>query len=384
MSSTACAPNPSMSEGTLPAVPKNRTVRQKVRFPNSAGFQRELKRRVDEYFESRKLTPRDSPKMYLKTAIIAAWFLGTYLALLFAPLTFLTAIPLLISMGLVTAAIGFNIQHDGGHKAYSDSPTINRVMAYTMDFLGASSYLWNWKHNSFHHIFTNIDGLDEDIDMGYLGRLSPHQPRLPFHRFQHYYLWFLYGFITVKWNFLDDFSNVIKGRIASHSVPRPKNWDLLGFIGGKLIFLSWVFIIPMLVGHAWWIVLLAYLVSFYIQGVVISVVFQLAHALEEADFPLPDETTNRMDNEWCIHQVETTVDFSRKNPIWTWYLGGLNFQVEHHLFPKICHVHYPALAKIVEETSKEFGIDYQAHYSILDGVRSHYRHLRQLGMPATA
>ncbi|MBI5154332.1 acyl-CoA desaturase [Candidatus Poribacteria bacterium] len=316
--------------------------------------------------------------MYLKTATVLAWFLGSYALLVFTPVPLWLGILLAASVGISSASVGFNVQHDGGHKAYSDRPAINKLTAMTLDLLGASSYIWNQKHNYMHHMFANIMGHDDDIELGFFGRLSPHHKHLFFHRFQHVYLWVLYGFISVKWQLLDDFTQLAKGRIGQYPLPRPKGWDLAVFIGGKLTYCSLAFVIPSFF-HPFWIVALFYLGILFLQGVILSVVFQLAHTVEEAGFPLPEPETHMMEDAWFIHQIHTTVDFARNNKLVSWFVGGLNFQVEHHLFPKVCHIHYPAISRIVEETCAEFGVRYQAHKTVLRSIVSHYRWLYRMG-----
>jgi linoleoyl-CoA desaturase len=359
--------------------PAPKITSQRVKYTASDAFLRELKRRVDAYFAQTGRNPRDCPQMYFKTATILAWFVGAYLLLLFAVSSWWLALPLAIVLGVSMAAIGFNIQHDGGHRAYSNHQWVNRIMAMSLDLMGGSSYMWDWKHNSIHHTYPNITGHDDDIDVGFMGRLSPHQKRYWFHRAQGIYLWLLYGFLAIKWHFYDDFYNVAVGRIGGHKVPRPKGWDLVVFIGGKLVFLSWAFIIPMLL-HPIWAVLLVYIVAAFTSGVVLSVVFQLAHCVEEADFPMPD-STGHMETDWALHQVQTTVDFSRRNRVLSWFVGGLNFQVEHHLFHRICHVHYPHLSKVVEGVCKDFGIRYASNESFFAALGSHFRWLQRMGQP---
>ena len=354
-----------------------------LKFGASDRFVRELRRRVDAYFERTGRRRRDCPRMYFKTATILTWFFSVYLLLLFVATSWWSVIPLAVLLGLAIAAVGFNIQHDGGHKAYSDRTWVNKIMAMTLDLMGGSSYLWNWKHNSIHHTYTNISGHDDDIDVGILGRLSPHQPRYWFHRLQGVYLWVLYGFLAIKWHFYDDFYNVAVGRIGGHKIPRPRGKDLILFIAGKVVFFSMAFVIPMLL-HPVWVVLGVYALAAFVSGIVLSVVFQLAHCVGEADFPMPvinDAGAERIDNEWAVHQVQTTVNFARRNPFLCWFLGGLNFQIEHHLFARICHVHYPALSKVVEEVCHEFGVRYAAHKSFWSAVGSHFRWLVQMGRP---
>jgi linoleoyl-CoA desaturase len=316
--------------------------------------------------------------MYLKGAIIFGWLVLSYALLVFLAGTWWLALASAISLGLAMAAVGFNIQHDAGHQAYSRRKWINKLLALTLDLLGGSSFVWAKKHNSVHHCFVNISGHDDDIDIGFFGRLTPHQKRLKFHRFQHFYLWFLYGLLPTKWQVYDDFRDVARGRIGEHRFRRPRGWDLATLLGGKIVFFSLALAIPLLV-HPLWAVLLFYALASFVQGVTMSVVFQLAHCVEEADFPLPRPDAGRMESPWAVHQVETTVDFARGNRFLSWIIGGLNFQIEHHLFPRISHVHYPALAPLVEETCREFGVRYIAHQTFRASVASHYRWLRRMG-----
>jgi linoleoyl-CoA desaturase len=354
---------------------------KRVKFSGSDRFLKEVKRRVDQFFHETGRRRRDCPQMYFKTAGILMWFVGAYILLMFVVTSWWLVIPLAIILGLAMAAIGFNIQHDGGHRAYSNYQWVNRMMAMSLDLIGGSSYMWDWKHNSIHHTYPNIEGQDDDINVGIFGRLAPKQKRYWFHRLQGVYLWALYGLLAIKWHFYDDFYNIASGRIGEHKVPRPKGWDLVIFIGGKALFLTWAFVIPMLL-HPFWAVLGVYVLAAFVSGVVLSAVFQLAHCVEEADFPLPD-ATGHMETDWAVHQVQTTVDFARRSRVLSWFLGGLNFQVEHHLFHKICHVHYPALSKVVEEVCKEFGIRYASNESLFIALRSHFRWLHRMGQPVS-
>jgi len=354
----------------------------RLKFGKNDGFQVELRRRVDEYFRSSGRRQRDCPSMYLKTAVFVACFAAVYVLLVFVVQTWWMALPLAILLGLIIAGIGFNIQHDGGHNAYSDHPWVNKLMAMTLDLIGGSSYLWHWKHAVFHHTYVNITGHDADIDLEPFGRLTPHQQRYKFHRWQHWYLWPLYGVMAIKWQLFDDFRDVVRGRIGEHRIPRPRGWDLLIFLAGKAIFFTLAFGIPMML-HPVWVVLLFYAAAALVVGMVLSVVFQLAHCVEEAEFPMPQPDTGRIENAWAIHQTQTTVDFARRSRVMAWLLGGLNFQIEHHLFPRVCHVNYPAISKVVESTCREFGVRYTEHESFRAGMASHFRWLRQMGMPAT-
>ena len=356
--------------------------RQQAKFANGNAFQLELRRRVEEYFRTTGRRPRDCRQMYVKTAILLAAFAVWYTLLVFVDQTWWQGLLLAVLLGLSAAGIGFNIQHDGGHQAYSNHPWVDKLMAMTLELIGGSSHLWRWKHVVLHHTYVNITGHDTDIDLGLLARLTPHQPRLPYHRWQHLYLWPLYGLLAIKWQLLDDFRKLISGRISNQPFPGPKGRELVIFIAGKAIFFTLAFGIPLLF-HSIGVVLLYYGIAGLVAGMALSVVFQVAHCVEEAEFPLPREETGRVEHAWAIHQAETTVDFARRSRVVAWLTGGLNFQIEHHLFPQLCHVNYPAISKLVEETCREFGIKYTEHRSFRAGLASHFRWLRRMGTPTT-
>jgi len=352
----------------------------KPRFPSDPGFHALVERRVRAYFAASGLSARGNPRMYVKTAVLLLWLGASYALLVFAATTWWQAAPLAVSLALAMAGVGFSVQHDANHAAYSRHPAVNRLMGLTLDLLGASSYLWRFKHNVSHHTYTNLAGADDDIDLGLLGRLSPAQPRRRFHRVQQFYLWFLYGLLIPKWHFVYDFKNVARGRIARNRFPRPRGWNLVELIGGKLAFFGWALVVPALF-HPVWVVLLFYAGIAFLLGLVLSVVFQVAHCVEEADFPAPPPAGERLRDAWAVHQVHTTVDFAQDSRLLTWYVGGLNFQIEHHLFPRVCHVHYPRIAVIVAATCAELGIRYRAHDSLWGAIASHWRWLRRMGSP---
>jgi linoleoyl-CoA desaturase len=315
-------------------------------------------------------------RMLVKTAILFAWLFIGYLGLLvLGDGSWLAVVGFGIACGLATAGLGMAVQHDGGHRAYSERPAINRLMASVLDLLGASSYVWRVKHGILHHSYPNIEGVDDDIDAAPFARLSPGQPHHRLHRFQHLYMWPLYGFLTAKWFLVDDFRNLAHGRVGRHPLRRPRGVELGIFVIGKLVHFGWALIVPIvLLGVAK--AAIFYVVFSAACGVTLAVVFQLAHCVEEAEFPQP---TGEHASDFAEHQLATTVDFARDNPLLSWYVGGLNFQAVHHLYPRICHLHYPALAKIVEQTAAEHGVRYTAISGLAAALRSHYRWLRRMG-----
>jgi linoleoyl-CoA desaturase len=366
------------SKDTATSGQVNRPQIRRLDFKDDTRFQDTLKRRVDEYFQTSGRRKRDCPQMYLKTAIILICSAATYVFLVFVVESLWLGLLLAAMLGLCMAGIGFNIQHDAGHNAYSSHRWVNRLMAWTLDWIGVSSGRWRWKHAVIHHRFVNITGYDSDIDTGELARFTPHQPRRWYHRWQHLYLWLFYGLLAIKMQLLDDFRYVITGRLGQNRVPRPRGWELVIFVTGKLFFITWIFVIPMLL-HPVGLVLLWYAVAAMVLGVVISLVFIIPHLVDKADFPVPNPDTGSMDTPWSVHEALVTVDFARKNPVLTWLLGGLNYHKEHHLFPLICHINYPGMSKLVEQTCKEFDVPYHTYHSFFGGVAAHYRWLRRMG-----
>jgi linoleoyl-CoA desaturase len=353
---------------------------QRLQFSADHAFHRELRRRVEAEFKRRGLQQRHSLALRLKTTIILLAFVLTYLALVFFASTGWQALLLSVVLGVATAGIGFNVMHDGGHQAYSDRRWVNKLTALTLDVVGGSSYIWQWKHARFHHTWVNVAGHDSDIDLGVLGRLSPQQPRRSWHRWQHIYLWVLYGVTAIRWHLYGDFRDMLTGTVGDRPFQRPRGWDLAGFLAGKLVFFTLAFALPLAV-HSLGDVLLFYVVTSAVAGVLLALVFQMAHVVEAAAFPVPTADGLQIDTPWAIHQLETTVDFARGNRALSWMIGGLNFQIEHHLFPRISHVHYPMISRVVEATCREFNLPYHQHRTFAAGIASHYRFLRRLGQP---
>ena len=333
----------------------------RVRFEHDDGFYAALKARVGAHFEATGRARSGGGAMHAKTAVILGWFAASYALLLaLGALSPWLAVALTISLALATAGIGFSVMHDANHGAYARSRVVNRLFGLALDLVGASSYLWRFKHNVQHHTYSNVDGMDADIDAAPFLRLAATQRRRGWHRWPHLYGWALYGVLALKWWFVDDVLDVVRRRIGALPVPRPRGLEAIGFVAGKL--------------------------GAFTLGIVLAVVFQLAHTVPGATFHAVagagDE--RRMLTGFAEHQVRATVDFAPSNRLLGWYAGGLNFQIEHHLFPEVCHVHYPAIAPIVERTCREAGIPYRAAPTLRSAVAAHYRFLYALGRPVSA
>ena len=339
-------------------------------------FHAALERRMRAHFAALGHGPAERTGMVLKTGIILAWFALSYGLLMFRAEHAWQAAVCAVSLGLSIAGIGFSVMHDGSHGAYPLGRAGNAVSALCLDFIGGSSYVWRWKHTVFHHSHPNVVGSDADIDISPFCRIAPAQPLRPAHRFQHLYIWFLYAFLALKWHFVDDFKDVLRGRIADQPFPRPRGRELAGFLLGKAAFYGWAVVWPLLV-HPWWKVLLWHVVVSATVGVVMALIFQLAHVVEDVRFGGGEAPVAPL--EWSAHQVASSRDFAPRNRLINWYVGGLNFQIEHHLFPRVSHVHLAGLAPMVEATCLEFGVPYRVHRTLGAALASHARWVRRMG-----
>jgi linoleoyl-CoA desaturase len=318
--------------------------------------------------------------MYVKAALLFLATFASYGVLVFRNNS--TPIDLLacVVLALALVGIGFNVQHDGNHGGFSRSKWVNRGAGFTLDLIGASSYFWKDKHNHNHHVYTNIPHEDADIDLGWLARLSDDHRWLWFHRYQQFYLWFLYAFVHLRYLYTDG-QRMMFGKKDGLTVKYPSGLDMATLLVGKVIFFTFAFVIP-LSFHRWTAVLGGYVTVSMVMGIIFSVVFQLAHTVDVVEHPSHRDGPQRA--EWVVHQIRTTANFATRSRFLRVALGGLNFQREHHLFPKISHVHYPALAKVVKEVCDEYKITYCENATVIQALRSHYRFVKQMGMKPRA
>jgi linoleoyl-CoA desaturase len=345
---------------------------------NQSAFYLDLKSRVNSYFEERKSKPHGDMRLFIKAALFMTVFAATYVVLVFfTPATLIAAL-LCIVLGIVTAAIGFNIMHDGGHGSFSGNKTVNRMAALTLNMLGCSAFMWNIKHNMLHHTYTNIEGHDDDIENEPFIRMGESQRLRKMHRFQHIYWIFIYGFMYLGWIFFLDFQKYFSRKIgAKHNISMsiPQH---IGFWLTKVIYIGLFIVLPLILLEAIPFII-GYFVFAFTTGIIISVVFQLAHGVEGPAFIQPKEGNQVLENDWAVHQVITTANFATRSKVIAFFTGGLNHQIEHHLFPKISHVYYPQLSEIVKDTCREHGIRYVEQRTVLSAVMSHIRFLRKMG-----
>lgn len=345
---------------------------------NERPFFDTLVRKVDDYFKATGKNRWGDWTIYLKSFLLIGSFFSLYFFLVFVDMPAWLSLLLCALMGLTLAGIGFNLMHDGAHGSFSDRRWLNNMMGYALNMVGGDVDLWKSKHNQIHHGFTNILGHDDDIDIQPILRTHNDQPRYWFHRFQHIYGFIAYGLTYFSWVWRDDMQKYFKMRIGNTRLKKFPWHRHLIFWGTKVIYAFSFVVLPMITkgfGPA----LLGYAVTTVVCGIVIGVVFQLAHVVENTAFHNPEREGSQLETEWAIHQLQTTSNFATRSKWVHWFTGGLNHQVEHHLFPRISHVHYPALSKIVRETCEQFGVAYNEHPTVLTAVRSHVSYLRQIG-----
>lgn len=344
-------------------------------------FFKTTRRRVNEYFEKKKLSRSGSYKIIFKAIVMLSLYFIPFVLMVSGLIDGWWNVVAYALMGMGMAGIGLCVMHDANHGTFSKFKIVNRLMGYTMNMVGGSSFTWKVQHNILHHSFTNIYGVDEDIEDKAFLRLSPHGKKRWYHRFQHIYAWFLYTLATVSWTLIKDFKqlfNYNRKGITKDTGFNPTH-ETIALFSSKTIYFSLVLIIPMLFVTKWYIVLLGFLIMHVIAGFSITVIFQLAHVVEGADHHHA-HGTNEMDNTWALHQLATTANFANRNRVLTWMIGGLNYQIEHHLFPHISHIHYPEISKIVKKTAQECGLKYNEFVTMLGAMKSHARMLKEIGV----
>ena len=359
-------------------------MKSAIRFSSAnPEFYSTLNLRVNEYFKSRNLSRNGNTEMVMKTIFMFTLYLTPYVLMISGAVTNVWwMFALCIVMGIAVGGIGLSVMHDANHGAYSNKSWVNTLLGLSLNVVGGNAFNWKVQHNVLHHTYTNIHDVDEDISPRGILRMSPHSDWKFFHRFQHFYAWFFYGLLTLVWILVKDFMRIIKynkeGLVKKQKASIQTEWTIL--VASKIFYILYVIVIPaMVLSVTWWQLLIGFSVMHYVAGFILAIIFQPAHVIDGTEYPLPDEN-GKMDNNWAIHQLHTTTNFANNSRLFSWYVGGLNFQVEHHLFPNVCHVHYRKISKIVESTTKEFGLPYKAEPTFFDALRGHAKLLKQLGV----
>lgn len=345
-------------------------------------FSAAVRSNVNHYFKGNGISTKGNFTLVTQTVAMLLLYIGPFVLLLIIPMNIWVAMLLTITMGIGMAGIGMNVMHDAIHGSYSNKEWINKVMGGTLYLLGSNVFNWKVQHNMMHHAYTNIEGYDEDIAGKGPIRLSEYAPLKKIHRYQYIHAFFFYGLMTIA-KLVKDFTQLAKynkeGITEKYHVNPEREYAKMVIV--KIIYLFTFIGLPVLVTqYTWWQVLLGFLIMHWTAGCILSTVFQMAHVVEGAQQFRPD-VNGVIHDEWAVHEIRTTADFARNNLFLNWYIGGLNFQIEHHLFPNICHVHYRKMAPIVEKTAREFNLFYNSKASFGAAFRSHVRRLKQLGHP---
>ncbi len=347
-------------------------------------FFKELRKRVNAHFKDNNISKYGNFTMKFKTAVmLSIYFIPLILLLTNVASTPWMSVLMWSIMGIGMSGIGLSVMHDAIHGSYSKNKKVNKIMGFCIHFIGGYRMNWQIQHNVLHHSFTNVEGMDEDIEVAVI-RLSPGQDRKFMHRFQAYYAPFLYALMTVYWSIGKDFDQILryerKELLEANGLTLKR--AIVEIIFHKLWYFALLIVAPtLLTDLSWWMVIGGYLLMHFICGLILALIFQSAHVVEETNYYAPDENGS-IENNWAIHQMNTTANFANGSTFFSWFIGGLNFQIEHHLFPNICHVHYKKLSKIVKATAKEFNVPYHQHKTFAGALKSHFSMLNQLGTGA--
>lgn len=354
---------------------------------DSTKFFKTLNKRINDYFKEKQVKKTGNWKLYLKTVVMFSIFLTPYFLILTIDMSQWLQLLLTVVIGVGMAGVGMNVMHDGNHGSFSSKKWVNTLMGSSIYILAGNAFNWKVQHNVLHHTYTNIQGHDEDIDAGRVIRFSKHADWHKMHKYQQYYSVFLYGLLTINWAITTDFKQMYqylkRGLSYGKSPNAATQWTILA-ISKVLYVMIWIVIPILVLSLAWWKILIGFFVMHYVAGLILSVTFQLAHVMPDTEMPLPDKDGN-IKNTWAIHQLFTTANFAPKNKLVGWFTGGLNRQIEHHLFSHISHVHYKELAKIVKKTAKEFNLPYNEYKTTRKAIALHFHQLKELGKkPALA
>lgn len=348
--------------------------------PNEKQFGIAVRENVNRYFKDKGLSTKGNTAMLLKAIVMLLLYIAPFIVLITVQPGTWSALLLVVLMGIGEAGIGMSVMHDAAHGAFSGKQWVNKLFASTMYLLGSNTLNWKIQHNILHHTYTNIYGFDRDIETKAVIRLCDHSPLKKFHQYQFIYAFLFYGLMTLS-KLVTDFGQLIefnKIGITREQNANPRR-EMLKLITTKAIYVLVVIGLPLLLtAYTWWQVLLGFSILHITAGMIMSTVFQMAHVVEGTEQPVPDRN-GVIKNEWAVHELRATSDFARNNLLLNWYAGGLNFQIEHHLFPKVCHIHYREIAPIVEATARKFGYHYNLKTSLADAFISHVRRLKELG-----
>ncbi len=338
-------------------------------------FFKTLQNRINAYFKQAQIAKTGNTKAYLKAVVLLSLYLACFVSILLST-SLLQLYVSYILMGSLTIFVALNIAHDAAHNTFSKSKTINELLLFTFDFLGANGYMWRLKHVYSHHPHVNIPNMDGDIKQSNLVRIFPNAPFLDFHKYQYLYMPVLYMFYTLNWLLFRDFRDFFETDISGKPNHQHPTAAYVRLFLGKLYYVGKLLLLPTLIlPFSFGQILLGFVLLHFAASLTVALALVSAHVGEHSEYPEPDEH-GLMPHSWAIHQITTTTDFATHSPIITHLFGGFNHHVVHHLFPNICHIHYPKLTEIVRHTCAEFDITYRCNPTLGDAILSHLRFLK--------
>ena len=345
-------------------------------------FLTDLRTSVNDYFKNNNIEPYGNKRIIIKSVIMGVLYLGPLVLMMTGIFSSVWAVLACWGlMGFGKAGVGMATMHDANHGSFSKKANVNRLFGDSMYLLGGFPPNWRYQHNTLHHGYTNVEGHDEDIAPPEILRLSPHRPLKKIHRFQHIYAWLLYALMTISWIILKDFRRLNKYRKSGVKLSGKRTYRSLmtDLVISKVAYYIVFLVLPLMtVPVAWYWIVIGFLLMHFTAGLVLASIFQTAHVVPTSEYPLPDEN-GELNNNWAAHQLYTTCNFAPKSRIFSWLIGGLNYQVEHHLFPNISHIHYRQISAIVQKKAHDFGLPYHVTGSFLGALRQHARMLKLLG-----
>lgn len=338
-------------------------------------FSRELNKAVQTYFSSKKNGKYATPFAWLKVTILLSLYFIMYFSAVFWTTDTVFNILLYVAWGVISLLLVFNVGHDAVHNAFSKYTFVNKILGYSFNLVGANSYSWKLKHNEAHHNFTNIKSLDHDPELTPFMRVSPQEPYLGHYRWQPWYWIFVYSLFSLLIIFIADILIFFQVPRNEYRLKQPLSEWIILFLTKALYILIALFI-PVTIGNFSATELcIAFVLLHFVNGIIIGLVFQPSHYFYESVFYENDESLKN--NNWFVHQLNTTTDIAPQNRLLSQVLGCLNANVPHHLFPRICHVHYPDLSELVKETCMKHKITYHRK-SFGEAIRSHVKHIKVL------
>jgi linoleoyl-CoA desaturase len=342
-------------------------------------FSQILSCRIADYFAQKGITRYANGRFYFKALVLLVLWMGSYFCILCGELSKAGLLLAAVGFGLLSLLLIFNIGHDALHGSISSRKTMNVLLGYSFNLVGANAFSWYLKHTIAHHGHTNVKDADFDLDMEPFLRVSPQSPWRPWHRYQHWYAILVYMMLTLLLVFVLDFSVFFKTKRYYRKVHIPW-YEWVVMLLSKTAYLLYTILVPLVVlrlsiGE----IMAGFLLMHAVIGLTAALILQPSHYVEGSAFSGSADAASRW-NSWAEHQLTTTIDIVPQSQLANQLLGGLNANVIHHLYPRICHVHFIPLSNIIRKTATEHGYPYR-QAGFLEAIGLHFRYLRFMAKP---